>query len=165
MKKIFFAFMLMILSINMINAQGPNGKNFGFGINIGDPLGLTGKFWLGRENAITVYVGGSYFGNPRIGADYVWHFNAFNSNIAELYAGPGLHIGFGKGKAYIFEVNKNKFYYRSSGAGFAVRGIFGLNVTPRNTPLEIYVEMGPLIGISPDFGSAFEAAIGFRFYP
>jgi len=164
-KKIIFSLMFVFICLNFIHAQGPKGKRLGFGINIGEPLGLTVKIWTNNQNAFTGYVGGSYFGSPRIGVDYVWHFNAFNSNIVELYAGPGVHLGLSEGHTIIYQYNKDKFYYRTSGVGFAVRGIIGANFIPKNTPLEFYLEFGPLIGISPDFGSVFEGAVGFRFYP
>jgi hypothetical protein len=43
--------------------------------------------------------------------------------------------------------------------------MFGLNVIPRRTPLEFFLEVGPLIGITPAFGVAVDWAIGVRFYP
>ena len=46
-----------------------------------------------------------------------------------------------------------------------MRAIFGLNIIPIAVPLEIFVEAGPLIGIAPGFGAAFDGAVGVRFYP
>ena len=165
MKRAVYLFVFVFVLTSLIFAQGPRGKKFGFGINLGEPLGLTAKFWVSGQNAITGYIGGSYFGNPRIGADYTWHFDAFNSDVVKLYAGPGVHIGLGSGHTVIYEYNRDRFYYRTSGIGLAVRGIFGVDIIPRRTPLEFYLEMGPLIGLTPSFGSVFEGAVGFRFYP
>lgn len=149
-----------------VRAQSPGGKEFGFGLILGEPSGGTVKLWLNKVNALTANIGASYFGSPRIGVDYLWHFNAFNSRIVNLYAGPGVALGIGSGKGFWYKENNGKFYVRESGeTGVAVRAMLGLNIVPSNTPIEIFVELGPLIGITPDFGSAFDAAIGIRFYP
>ncbi|MFA3783488.1 hypothetical protein ABRY23_10540 [Melioribacteraceae bacterium 4301-Me] len=165
MKKISCLFLLLFILQNVIDAQVPKEKKFGFGVNIGEPLGLTVKFWTNNQNAFAAYIGGSYFGNPRLGIDYLWHFNAFNSNLVKLYAGPGVHFGLNEGHTIIYQYKQDKFYYRASGVGLAVRGIVGINFIPQNTPLEFYLELGPLLGLAPNFGSIFEGAIGFRFYP
>lgn len=158
---------LLFAATVSLSAQGPRNRDFGFGIILGEPTGGTVKFWLNRENAITASLGASYFGSPRIGADYLWHFDAFSSSIVKLYAGPGVAIGFGEGKGFWYkEKGKDRFFVRESGeTGFAFRGIFGVNIVPNNTPLEIFFELGPLVGFTPDFGSAFDAAVGVRFYP
>ena len=162
--------LLILFLVGMQNyrifAQGPNGKNFGFGIILGEPTGFTGKYWTNPQNAIEFNIGTSYFGKPRIDFNYLWHFNAFRSSIVELFAGPGLVMGFGEGKGFWYEWRKDKFYYRSGdGIGLAVSGLFGLNIIPRDTPLEIFLEAGVLIGLAPDFGSAGNLALGVRFYP
>src|SRR5690606_3547873 len=165
-RRLFLALILLsIICISSAQAQSPQGKNFGFGIVLGEPTGGTLKFWTQRPNAIVVNIGSSYFGNLRIGADYLWHFDAFNSDIAFLYAGPGAAIGFGEGKGFWYK-GKNGFYFRENkGAGLGVRGVFGVNVVPQRIPLEFFFEVGALIGIVPDFGSAVDAALGMRFYP
>jgi hypothetical protein len=47
----------------------------------------------------------------------------------------------------------------------AARGVFGVNVIPQNTPIEIFLEVGLLVGLTPSFGSAGDVAIGIRYYP
>lgn len=155
---------IFILSIEITYAQyAPEGKQFGFGIILGDPTGGTAKLWLTRDNALAFHLGSSYFGRPRIGVDYLWHFDAFTSDIVNLYAGPGGVIGFGKGGGGYWY--KDRFIRTRDEAGLGGRAIFGVNVIPRRTPLEIFVELGVLIAFVPDFGSAADAAIGIRFYP
>ncbi len=155
--------LLTVISCNSFG-QSPQGKKIGFGIMAGDPTGLTLKIWSGYTNAWVIDVGSSYFGSPRVNVDYLWHFNAFDSRVAELYAGPGGVIGFGTGHGFYYS-GDDGFYYRKTGAGLGVRGVFGVNIVPERTPLEIFFEAGVLIGLSPDFGSAVDAALGLRFYP
>jgi len=147
-------------------AQRPEGRNFGFGLILGDPVGATIKVWTAPDQAFTGMIAASYFGSPRIGGDYIWHFNAFNSDVVNMYAGPGLVLGLGHGAYYIYRNHGDVFYVRDDGAaGIAARVMLGINIVPRQTPIEIFLEAGPLIGISPGFGAAVDLGLGIRFYP
>jgi hypothetical protein len=165
LRKIFSFFILIILCVGTEEANPqymPEGKTFGFGIILGDPTGGTAKLWLNRENALAFHLGASFFGSPRIGVDYLWHFDAFESDIVNLYAGPGGVIGFGQGNGIWY---KHKFIRTGNEVGIGGRAMFGLNVVPIRTPLEIFVEIGVLMALVPDFGTAADAAVGIRFYP
>ncbi|PKL86110.1 MAG: hypothetical protein CVV22_04255 [Ignavibacteriae bacterium HGW-Ignavibacteriae-1] len=169
MKKMFLAFMatlLMVITISESNAAGPRGKDFGFGIMLGDPVGISINYYVSNDESLAAYLGASYFGGLRVGADYLFHFDAFNSKIVKMYAGPGLAFGFGRGRGIIYKENKNKFYYwEEDDTGIGARVIFGINIIPRRAPLEIFFEVGPLIGITPGFGVNVDASVGIRFYP
>jgi hypothetical protein len=165
LKKAVLLVMIIVFAsgFTTIEAQfTPQSKKFGFGIMLGDPTGGSAKLMLNRENALAFSLGASYYGSPRIGVDYLWHFNAFDSDIANLYAGPGGVIGFGKSSGFW---SKGRFVRTGNEVGLGARGIFGVNILPRRTPLEVFVEIGVLLGLAPDFGSAVDAAVGVRFYP
>ena len=166
MKRIAIYLAVLLISVNILYPQPPQGRTFGFGLILGEPLGATAKIWTSRTNAIALAIGGSYYGSPRIGADYLWHFNAFNTPVVNLYAGPGIVLGFGEYRSGWW-YKKDKFYYpdENRSLGVAVRGVMGINVVPRNTPIEIFLEAAPLISISPRSFSAFDLALGIRFYP
>jgi hypothetical protein len=164
--------LLIIVTVFLITYSTENyaqriggGDNFGFGIVLGDPTGLTLKYYTESTEAFVFTLGSSYFGSPRLGADYVWHFDAFTSDVTKLYAGPGAVIGFGESRGFWYDKGDRFFVRDNNGAGFGVRGIFGVNFIPRRTPLEFFVELGVLLGLAPGFGSAVDAAIGMRFYP
>lgn len=164
-KVIIFLMTVFIVLSAEVKAQGSRG-DFGFGIVLGEPTGGTVKYWFSGETALVASIGGSYFGAPRIGVDYLWHFDAFESQIIRLYAAPGLALGFGRGNGFWYKEKGDAFYYRSgSELGLGIRGVFGLNVIPRRAPLEFFLEVGALIGMAPDFGSAIDLGIGLRFYP
>lgn len=163
--------LLLVLSVVLLCwssvplAQGSRG-DFGFGIILGEPTGATVKYWFSGQTALAASIGGSYFGAPRLQVDYLWHFDAFESRIIGLYAAPGLALGFGNGNGYWYKEKHGDFYYKNDNElGLGIRGVFGLNVVPRRTPLEIFLEAGALIGLAPDFGSAMDLALGIRFYP
>src|SRR5579872_1137096 len=103
MRRYTFTLAVCLLFIpSLLRAQGPEGKSFGFGLILGEPLGGTVKFWTSYDNAFVGDIGASYFGSPRIQADYLWHFDPFHSHIVKMYAGPGLAIGFGQGREVVF---------------------------------------------------------------
>lgn len=167
MKRILVVIFFTIIFANITFAHGPNNKRFGFGIVLGEPTGLTVKYWSANLNAFNFTLGGrSYFGSPRLGIDYLWHFYAFDSRIVNLYAGPGLAVGFGAGDGFWYEDKKGRFFVRENDdPGVGVRGVFGLNLVPEETPLEFFLEFGVLVGLAPDVGSAADFALGLRFYP
>jgi hypothetical protein len=166
MKKGLLLLIISLFLFQDLSAQGPRGKSFGFGITLGDPLGATIKYWTSRENAFTAYLGTSYFGSFRIGGDYLWHFDAFNTPVVKLFAGPGLAVGFGHGHGFYYKEDHGHFYYRDNNEiGVGARVIFGLNIIPKRSPVEIYLELGPMIGFIPETGVAMDAAVGIRFYP
>ena len=165
MRKILIltASLFILICSQLSFAQSPEGKEWGFGIMVGDPVGLTAKYWIKPENALVFYATSSYFGSPRFGADYLWHFDAFHSKMAKLYAGPGAALGFGVGHSFYY--NSNGTLVRANDIGLGVRGVFGISVIPTNTPLDVFFEAGLLIGLSPDFGAGVDASLGIRFYP
>ena len=167
MKRLVLILLITVGTLSAVetHAQRP-ADDFGFGIILGEPTGITLKFWSNNENAFVLDVGGSYFGSLSIVGDYLWHFDAFNSNIVGLYAGPGAVIGFGEGNEWIYKRRDDDFYHRDDDdIGIGARGVFGVNIVPRRTPLEIFAEIGVMVGLIPGFGTGAQAAIGVRFYP
>ncbi len=163
MKKYLILLILIFLSFTYTEAQtfSPYGRQFGFGLMVGDPLGLTLKFWTHDTHAFVVDVGASYFGSPRIGVDYLWHFNAFRSSQANLYAGPGGVIGVGEGGGFWY----HGFHREAGNLGIGARGVIGVDFVPRDTPVEAFFEIGVLLALAPDFNSGIDLGLGVRFYP
>jgi hypothetical protein len=162
-----FACTVIFALANSASAQGPEGRNFGFGLVLGDPTGGTIKYWTASAQALVASIGGDYFGSTRLDIDYHWHFNAFRSSVVKLYAGPGIAFGFGSGRSFLWYKKGHEYYFiRDDGStGIGARILLGLNIIPRNTPIELYLEAGPLIGLSPAFGTSMDVAVGIRFYP
>lgn len=163
--KSFNKYLLLIVMLLTITTYSQARKEWGFGISIGDPTGLTAKYNVNQINAWNFNLGSSYFGGLRIGADYLWHFNAFNSRYVAMHAGFGGVLGFGTGKSFFYKDRGDLFYIRDRGVGVAVRGIVGIDFYPGSSPFEIYFELGPLLGFIPKTGGALDLALGFRFYP
>lgn len=173
-KLLLFSAALLVLgaavNLNSAFAQGPNGKSFGFGLQVGEPSALTLRIWTSKMNSWDAAIGQSFMGSPHIQGGYLWHFpDAFNSRIVFLYAGVGAAVGFwsdGEHGIFIKRKGNNYWYYKDDhNINIAARGVFGLNIIPNRSPLDIFLEIDPLIGLVPDWGFDFQAAIGIRFYP
>ncbi|MBR9976481.1 MAG: hypothetical protein KFH87_00205 [Bacteroidetes bacterium] len=166
-------FSLLFLGLTLpVFAQGPTGKSFGVGFSVGDPTAVSFRFWTSRENSWDAAIGTSYLGNPHVHGDYLWHFNdAFNSRIVSIYAGVGVALGFGdKDDGWVlvrYKQGRDHWFYgsRDDDLVVAAKGTFGLNIIPRNTPLDFFLELNPILGIAPGFGFDIMPALGIRFYP
>jgi hypothetical protein len=158
MKKIIlFTFLLFISAsvINEINAQGQNDpQRFGLGIMIGEPTGITGKYWMNTTNALAGGVAWSFRGrsgsnNIHLHLDYQAHnFNLFNVEQGTM----GFYYGIG-GRL------------RTGGdANIGVRIPLGLNYLFADNPLEIYFEIVPILDLMPDTDLEGNGGIGIRYY-
>lgn len=145
----------------------PEIGSFGFGLILGEPTGLTLKGDAGGSNAWDLAVGSSWFGRLRIHGDYLWNVNAFSSRKAGLYFGLGAALGIGRGKGIFIKGEQGKWYYYDDEDAFAlgVRGVAGINGMPFNAPVELFLEVAPLIGVTPVTGLGTDVALGIRYYP
>jgi hypothetical protein len=162
----------MVLCTLSASAQGPKGRSFGFGFELGEPTAVTFRFWESRLNSWDAAIGTSHLGNPQIHADYLWHFtDVFNSRVVSLYAGVGGLVGLGEKGRWVWgkwKGDKHDYWWYDEDENrllFAARGVFGLNIIPKNTAIDIFLEVDPVLGIVPGFGFDFQTAVGIRFYP
>ena len=140
------------------------GNNFGLGLIIGEPTGVSAKLWTSSSTAFDFGLGWS-MGGDRIGRydgfydggsrvhfhmDYLWHsFEAIRSTERfPLYYGIGGRLNSGAG-------------YRSSAA---VRGVFGIAWLPRETLIDVFLEIVPSLQLSPSSGFGMDAGIGARYF-
>lgn len=148
-----------------------NGRDFGLGFALGDPMGLVGKVFVGKENAVDFGVGffgwwrrcrnengtqvcGGNWGSLTLHADYLWQFEIVRGRKAKLdwHLGPG-------GRVWISN------HHRNDDLAIAVRGPIGIDLT-FNKPsfLELFLEVAPAMYVYPDVGVDPEANLGARFY-
>jgi len=157
---------LVLLVPGILHAQ-PKIDDFGFGLILGEPTGITLKGGAGRTNAWDFALGSSWFGSLRLHGDYLWNVDAFNSNKAGLYFGLGGVLGVGRGKGVFIKGNEGRWYYYDDDNAIALgaRVVAGFNTIPFNAPVEMFVEAAPIIGLYPAQGVGVDVALGIRFYP
>ncbi len=140
-------------------------KSNGVGFIIGDPTGITGKFWTSSRNAIDIGMAFSFNSFVLLYGDYLFHFHgAFGTDSAflsrlEPYVGVGTEILFVQSTP-----RKNTKYYNDAETGLGVRIPFGAEWFMPDAPLALFVELVPGIGLVPGTFSFFQGGVGARFY-
>lgn len=158
MKKFLICSIILLFTYNA-------KADLGFGLMFGEPNAITLKSRSGGSNDWIFNLGlKSHYGNVRFDGIYTFNFpSAFNSRDFELYAGVGAVIALGDGNG-IFYNDDDKHHRGNDGIGIGAKGLMGINFKP-SKKFEIFLELGPLIGLTNGVGANMEGAIGFRFYP
>jgi hypothetical protein len=163
MKRILYAVILFIIIFSSHNLKAQSRK-FGLGVIVGEPTGLSAKLWTSNKNALAFGLGWSVEGyrfngfdraydnatRTHIHIDYLWHsFYAISSNGQfPLFYGVGGRINTGP------EYNGT----------FGVRGVIGIAWQPRDTPLDIFIEVVPTLNLISSTGFGIDAGIGARYF-
>jgi hypothetical protein len=127
-------------------------NGFGLGILLGQPSAISAKLWTTSSTAFDFGLGYSFESQNRVHmhADYLFHVkNIFNTteNIA-LYYGPGARLAF----------------HENADSRFGVRFDVGLVWIPRNTPIDVFLELAPILDIIPETRFAMNGGIGVRYF-
>lgn len=126
-------------------------KKFGLGVMLGEPSGISGKYYLNETNAIDFGLGYSIAteGKLNIHIDYLHHKEGVFNTDQRLI----LHYGFGA---------KIKTY--SGDDAFGVRGVVGITWTQDDLPFDAFIEIAPVFILLPSTELELDASIGARFY-
>ncbi|MCK9407551.1 MAG: hypothetical protein WCX28_07095 [Bacteriovoracaceae bacterium] len=137
---------------------------FGLGVIIGEPAGISAKLWTSNHTAFNFGAGWSvggdrmgrydyyYNGTNRVHVhmDYLWHsFDVIRSSeLFPLFYGIGCRINNGAGYD----------------ASVAVRGVFGFAWLPHKVPIDIFIELVPMLQLSPASSFGIDAGVGARYF-
>lgn len=154
MKRIFAViFLLAIGFTGTVYASHSSHGDIGLGIQLGEPSGLTGKFWIGGNNAIDATIGWNLISDWFIlQAGYLYNFPLpVTTGALGVYVGVGGIVGGFAGT----DVHDGSLY-------IAARIPVGLEYI--YSPISFYGEIDPLVSLIPatDFGLG--GGLGFRFY-
>jgi hypothetical protein len=139
-------------------------RNFGLGVILGEPTGISAKLRTSSTNAFDFGLGwsvrgdrigkynGNYDGGSRVHfhMDYLWHsFDAIHSpERVQSYYGVGGRLNNGAG-------------YNSS---LAIRGVFGVARLPSETPIDLLLELVPSLQCTSSTGFGLDAEIGASYF-
>ena len=143
---------LMFTSFGTASA-GSNSSGFGLGIMLGEPSGLSGKLWSGSENAFDFGLAWSTSNNSGAAfhADYIWHkFDMINVDQGAL------PFYYGIGVRYRGRDNTDD--------NIGVRVPFGLEYLFSQSAFDVFLEVVPILDLTPDTDFAINAAIGGRYF-
>lgn len=148
----YFILLLFVIGISgsfqSLNAQ-QKGDNFGIGVMVGEPSGLTVKKWLSDNTAFDIGAAWSLSDKTEalhLHSDLLFH-SWFEDN-------PNLAFYYGIGARTILD----------SDAKLGVRLPFGLNYVFKNIPFDMFVEAVPIVDLAPDTKLAGNGAVGLRYY-
>lgn len=147
---ILFSFIFFVLTFINTTAQD---KNFGVGVILGEPTGLSGKYWISAENAFDAALAYSFLEDNKsfsFHANYLYHL----SGVIDRHYKMPLYYGFG----VRFRARENK------DNSFGVRGVIGFLVYLKEAPVDIFFEAAPVFRLLPDTNIDFDIAIGARYF-
>lgn len=127
---------------------------FGVGILLGEPTGLSAKYWLNDTVAIDGAAGWSYYDNSQfyLHSDLLFH----NFDLIPVSKGKmGVYLGGGAFVRFRDEHHDNE-------AG--VRVPVGLDYLFENAPVDIFVEFAPGMDLTPSTRADFSGGIGIRYW-
>ena len=151
MKKIYLLFFVISL-LTLSNLNFAQQKGFGLGVVLGEPTGISAKYWLTTGTALDFGLGYSFTSSNSLFdfyVDYVFH----NSDMIHstenfvVYYGPGARLNI-----------------KESTSRLGVRGVIGILWLPGGTNFDLFVEIAPILDIIPATKFDFGGGIGGRYF-
>ena len=146
-------FLIAGFAVQNADAQNRNGGNFGLGVMLGEPTGITPKVWTGDNRAFAGGVAWSFSGRSSLHMhlDYQIH----NFNLIQVERGAmSFYYGIG-GRFLIREDRDDKL---------GIRLPLGLNYLFANDPIELFMEVAPVLDLAPSTDFSANGGIGVRYY-
>ncbi len=146
MRTTFFALLLALPFTALAQQNG-----LGLGIIVGEPTGLSFKQWIGGDKAVDGAIAWSFRepGSLHIHADHLWHkFELINVSTGKLplYFGVGGRIRF------------------ANDAELGIRLPVGLAYLFDGAPVDVFLEVVPILDLVPASDVSFNGAFGARYY-
>ena len=152
MRKLLPAIVLILLLITFENNYAQD-KGLGLGIIIGEPTGLSGKYWLNTNNALDFGLAYSFVRKNSavsLHADYLYHaFDVIKSD----YRFP-VYYGFGA-RLRLVDGDDN---------ALGARGVIGVVWLSDKLPIDVFLELVPVFNLFPSTSLNLDMGFGARFY-
>jgi hypothetical protein len=164
-KKLVLSALVAALALAAVPAPA-RAANFGLGVIAGEPTGVSLKVWLDGNHAVDAAVGWSFSENDSLAlhADYLWH------NFELLRSGdvPGrLPVYFGVGARFKMRDDDDGMMRRRRNRDDDLLGVrfpLGIAWIAPSAPVDVFVEIVPVLDLVPDSDLSLGAAIGARFW-
>jgi hypothetical protein len=155
MKKTALIIIMLAAVAGLSHAQtGRTGGNLGIGIIFGEPTGVSFKYWTGQTIAIDAAAAWSFAGGTafQIHGDLLFHsFDLFHVETGRM----ALFYGFG---------GRFKTRDENGDARLSFRVPIGISYEFQRTPVELFIEIAPMLDLTPKTQGAIGGGIGFRYY-
>ncbi len=150
MKKVKLVF-LFILAASSLSLSKP--KTFGIGLMVGEPTGISLKYWMGPQYALAGGLAWSLGGYLHVHGDFLLHNRSLLRDLNIKEGSFVLHYGIGA---------RVKAEKRTV---VGVRVPLGVNFIFKRVPFDIFFEIVPVVNLIPATTLDINGGIGFRFYP
>jgi len=150
LKRLSIVLFLLIIFYVSFSASAQD-KRIGLGIIVGEPTGVSFKYWTTNTTAFDAALAWSFIdgGAFHIHADYIFH----NFNLIRISEGK-LPFYYGIG-GRIKTANKTQV---------GVRVPLGLAYMFNTAPIDIFLEVVPILDLAPKTDFRINAAIGARYF-
>jgi hypothetical protein len=143
-------------------------KTFGLGLELGDLVGVNGKWFLSQDQAIDFGIGDAYgdyyvpgYGGLYLYGDYLFHpFVVTKADAFELpfYIGPGFRF-----------INTQYCPQNECVEAFGIRVPIGLSFDFNNVPLDVFIQVTPTLDFFRDYANHnvlidFDFTVGIRYW-
>lgn len=128
-------------------------RHFGAGVLFGEPTGVSLKYFFNEKMAVDGAVGWAFTDETdlHLHGDVLWHkhdmFDVREGDLA-LYGGVGGRVKFN--------------HHNDDRAG--VRLPVGLAYTFENVPVDVFVEIAPVLDVAPSTRGGFTGGVGARWW-
>ena len=154
-KKIWIVGFIVVLLLPLAALSQPR-RDFGLGVIVGEPTGLSFKAWTGGSTALAGAAAWSFGGRDafQLHVDYLFHnFRLMRVSKGRLpfYYGIGARVRFHEGGG-------------DDDTVLGIRFPLGLEYLFASPSLGIFAEIVPILDLTPATDFDMNAAIGFRIY-
>lgn len=155
MNKLLLATVLIAIFISASPVYARN--DFGIGMIVGSPTGLSIKKWLGN-NAIDAAAGWSSDAF-NIHADYLFHNSSLTKSNVPIHFGIGGRLRFDDK-----DNDRNNHDENDGETRLGLRIPLGINYLFAKYPFDIFAEIAPVLDLVPETDFSLDAGVGVRFY-
>lgn len=162
MKRLLTATVLLLfLALGFSPAQAQDDDSrVGVGLMIGEPTGLSFKIWTSGTKAFDAGLAWSVgrYDAVNIHVDHLWH----NANVFDEVDEGLLAVYLGVGARLIFADD-----YPDPGDNDVLMGVrvpVGINYLFDGNPLELFLEIAPVVNLVPETDFDINGALGLRVY-
>jgi hypothetical protein len=158
--------LLIITFCSAFSISQAQDRNFGLGLIIGEPTGISFKYYVSADRAIDGALAWRLWRGRalHIHADHLWHNRSLisvSSGSLPLYYGVGVRL----------QLWNDRYWYRGryydddrSRADLGVRFPVGLAYEFEGAPLDVFLEIVPVLNLIPDTHVDFSGGIGLRYW-
>jgi hypothetical protein len=142
-----------IAGFGQARAQGAaaESRTWELGVVLGEPTGLSAKYWLSNVNALDFGAAWSFEGDGQFHfhCDYLFHnYDAFHVTEGSL------PIYFGIGGRVRFDKDDNRL---------GLRLVVGIEYLFEQYPMSLFFEVAPIVDVAPETEAAVNGGIGIRY--